>query len=101
MEQECTRVDRIDLWEVFEARMLEPLFHNADPEPYEQLARRLNTSSTAQASNLLVTCKRMFGRIVRDVVSEYTCSEGDVEEEIRDLFAALAPPQKTSRPRLA
>lgn len=99
MEEECTRVDRVDLWEVFEARMLEPLFNNAEPEPYEQLARRLNTTSAAQASNLLVTCKRMFGRVIRDVVSEYLCSESDVEEEIRDLFSALASSRKISLPR--
>ncbi len=101
MEQECTRVERDDLWEVFEARMLKPLFDNDEPESYEQLAHRLGASSSTQASNLLVTCKRMFGRVIRDVVSEYLCSEGDVEDELRDLFAALASPQQTSRPRLA
>ncbi len=101
MEHECARVERDDLWEIFEARMLKPLFDNAEPESYEQLARRLDTSSSAQASNLLVTCKRMFGRVIRDVVSEYLCSEGDVEDEIRDLFAALASHGQSPRPRLA
>jgi hypothetical protein len=101
MEQECARVERDDLWEVFEARMLKPLFDNAVPESYEQLADRLDNASAAQASNLLVTCKRMFCRVVRDVVSEYLCSEGNVEDEIRDLFAALASPQQSQRPKLA
>ena len=101
MELECARVERDDLWEIFEARMLKPLFDNAEPESYEHLSRRLGSSSPAQASNLLVTCKRMFGRVIRDVVSEYLCSQGDVEDELRDLFAALSSPRPSSRPRSA
>lgn len=97
MEVECARVEREDLWDVFETRLLRPLFDNSESESYEQLARRINASSASQASNLLVTCKRMFGRVIRDVVSEYLLSEEDVEDEIRDLFSVLSTPGRLTQ----
>jgi len=90
MEQECCRIERNDLWEVFTVRLLLPLYENQKPEPYELLARRLGLSSDTQASNRLITSKRMFARVVRDVVSEYLYSGREVEDEIRELFEALS-----------
>lgn len=90
MELECQRNDRGDLWMVFEAKLLKPLFENERAQSYEQIRSQLGTNTNAQAANRLVTCKRMFGRILRDIVSEYTYSEAELEEELKGLFAALS-----------
>lgn len=101
MEHECTRVERQDLWEVFSGRLLRPLLENTAPEPYEQMMARLGVLTDTQAQNRLITSKRMFARVVRDVVSEYLFSEREVEDEIRDLFSALSNVGPTLRPNSA
>jgi hypothetical protein len=45
--------------------------------------------SPEQASNVLITAKRMFARALRSVVAKYA-DAGDVETEIRDLKSILA-----------
>ncbi len=92
MELECIQVDRPDLWEVFDARLLKPIFNNEKPVPISQIVREFGSSSNSQVSNLLVTSKRMFGRVVRDVLSEYVFTGREVEDEIKDLFIALSGP---------
>ena len=55
----------MDIWGVFEARVLGPLFQNAEPVPYEQIVARFGFKSPAQASNVLVSARRMFERVLR------------------------------------
>lgn len=90
MEQTCREDGRLDLWEVFAARVIEPLLHHAEPLPYDQLVKRFGLASPLQAANLLVTAKRLFTRALRSVVAEYARDQEEVDEEIRELRAILA-----------
>ena len=90
MREECTGLRRCDLWEVFQARVLGPAIDDTPPLPYDELVRQFGFSSPEQASNVLVTAKRMFARMLRAVVSEYAGEEADVEEELAELRVALA-----------
>ena len=90
MRQECEASGRRDVWGVFEARMLEPLLHNAEPMPYERLVETYNLASPAQASNVLITAKRMFARVLKGLIGEYERDEAQVEAEIADLQRILA-----------
>jgi hypothetical protein len=89
-EQHCQSWGRMDLWEVLRARVIAPAFDGTAPQPYEQLAPRFGWSSAAQGSNALMTAKRLFARTLREVISEYTRDDSDVEEEIRDLRTVLS-----------
>ena len=89
MRGACSDTERLDVWGVFEARVLEPLMHNAKPVPYAELVERFGLSSPSQASNLLTTAKRSYARALRAVVSEYAGDDADVEVEIADLLAIL------------
>jgi hypothetical protein len=90
MREECRTAGRDDVWGVFEQRILNPATDGAPPMPYEQLIERFHFQSPAQASNVLVTAKRMFARVLRDVVGEYADDAGEVDEEIRELKEILA-----------
>ena len=90
MRNECQSKDRRVIWAVFEARVLGPLLDQTDPMPYEQLVERFGLRSPSEASNLLITAKRMFGRMLRAVVRETVAADRDVEAEIRALKRALA-----------
>lgn len=81
--------DGSDLWQVFQSRILEPLFHAREPESHDELADRLGLESPDQSSNRLITAKRAFYRSLRSVLREYAGREPNLEEEIADLRSAL------------
>ncbi len=93
MRQECVDAGRSDVWSVFHARMVEPLFTGSSPEPYQALATRLGMASPTQAANLLVTAKRMYARLLRAAVAEYELDEASIDQEIADLQRCLYPRQ--------
>jgi hypothetical protein len=90
MRSECDAKGRRDLWEVFTCRVLEPALDEAPQPSYEALVQRFGFQSPTQASNLLITAKRMFRRALTDVVRDTVADEAQVEQEIRDLKAVLA-----------
>lgn len=90
MHAECTASKRPDLWGVFEGRVLTPTLEGSDALPYEQLVERFSFTSPVQASNALITAKRMFVRLLRDVIGEYAPDRAETDEEIRDLQLILA-----------
>jgi hypothetical protein len=62
------------------------LFGNCDAPNYDELLNEFGFDSPAQASNALITVKRHFQRVLRQVVAEYADSEEQITEEIADLF---------------
>jgi hypothetical protein len=93
MRGECLDGEKMDVWSVFHARTLEPVFSGTTPEPYERLATRLGLASPTQAANLLVTAKRMYARLLRSAIAEYEHDEASIEEEVADLHRCLQPRQ--------
>ena len=90
MERQCRQMGRQAVWGLFEYRLLKPVFDGQPSPPYAELIKRFDLKSPAQAANTLVTAKRMFARVLRDVVAQYTLDEQEVEEEIADLMLDLA-----------
>ena len=90
MQAECSGSGRADVWGVFECRLLAPMLDGAEPMPYGALVERFALRSPAQASNVLITGKRMFERALRAVVGEYADDEAEVDEEIAELRQILA-----------
>jgi RNA polymerase sigma-70 factor (ECF subfamily) len=90
MKQECAGKARADLWDIFSCRVLAPALEQAPLPSYEELVHRFGFQSPTQASNLLITAKRMFRRALADTVRDTVADESQVEEEIRDLKAILA-----------
>jgi DNA-directed RNA polymerase specialized sigma24 family protein len=90
MRRECAAKGRDDLWQVFECRILAPTLDQAPAPAYEALVTQFGFQSPAQASNLLITAKRMFQRILKEVVRDTVTDEADVAAEIRDMARILA-----------
>jgi RNA polymerase sigma-70 factor (ECF subfamily) len=89
-EEECRDGGRADVWGLFEQRVVGPTLGGRPAPPYEQLVAHFGFTSPAQASNCLVTAKRMFARGLRAVVAEYAGEDANVEEELRDLMNILS-----------
>ena len=71
-------------------RILLPIMEGAEPAAYADLVRQYGFQSPAQASNVLISAKRMFARLLREVISEYAFSEEEVESEIQELYQSLS-----------
>jgi hypothetical protein len=90
MKAECDESNRADVWDVFEGRVLRETIHAGQAMGYDELVRRWQFKSPAQAANVLITGKRMFARVLRGVVGEYARDQVEVEQEINDLRQILA-----------
>jgi RNA polymerase sigma-70 factor (ECF subfamily) len=90
IREECHTRERQALWGVLEARILGPVFGDAPLMPYETLVAQFGLRSPSEASNLLITAKRMFARVLREVVRETVADEAEVEAEIMELKRILS-----------
>jgi RNA polymerase sigma-70 factor (ECF subfamily) len=90
MQAQCESTGRTDIWGVFLSRLLNPIFEQAEPSSYEELVERFGFQSPGHASNVLITAKRMFARVLRTVVAEYAGSEAEIESELNELQAILS-----------
>jgi len=90
MKGDCVLYNRPDIWGVFEQRLVTPTYEGTAPVDYAELVRQFQLDSVPQASNVLITAKRMFVRALRAVVAEYEPDERAVESEIAGLQEILA-----------
>lgn len=90
VQTECVRSGRETFWQVFDLRIVGPLLDGVAPPAYEELVQRFGFASPTQASNALLTAKRMFARLLREVVTEYARDAATAEAEIQELRAILA-----------
>lgn len=93
MEADCRQPGkdqpkRSNFWEVFRIRLLSPFLEDAAPWSYERVVEHLKLRSPSEASNMLLSAKRIFRRHLLAVISEY---EGTTKAaaELEDLKRLL------------
>jgi RNA polymerase sigma-70 factor (ECF subfamily) len=94
MEADCRRPGedqprRGYIWEMFRIRLLEPVFNGASQVPYEQLIERFELKSPMDASNLLLSGKRIFKAHLDKVIREYAGQDAAAAAEIQELEGFL------------
>ncbi|MBC8874645.1 MAG: sigma-70 family RNA polymerase sigma factor [Planctomycetes bacterium] len=95
MRDHCESSDRMEVWGIFELRILAPIVQGTEPADYRELVKRFGLRSPSQASNVLMTAKRMYERVLRSVVAEYARDEREIDEEIGELRGILARSSRT------
>ena len=73
------------IWEMFRIRLLDPVFEDAAQVPYEELIERFGLRSPMDASNLLLSGKRIFKAHLSRVISEYARQDAATAAEIEAL----------------
>lgn len=96
MRAACERSRRPDLWALFQGRVVAPAMEGAEPVGYDELTRTFGFPTVAHATNALVTAKRAYARLLREVVAEYVPAE-EVDEELARLKQILAGGGSRSR----
>ena len=90
MEADCKRKSedqprRTHIWEMFRIRLLEPVFNDAAQVPYDRLIERFGLKSPMDASNLLLSGKRIFKAHLDKVIREYAGQDAAAATEIQAL----------------
>ena len=73
------------IWEMFRIRLLEPVLNDAPQIPYEELIERFALKSPTDASNLLLSGKRIFKMHLAKVIKEYAQHDAATALEIEAL----------------
>ena len=73
------------IWEIFRLRLLEPIFEGAPPPTYDQLIERFSLKSPTDASNTLLSAKRIFKAHLSKVIKEYAGQDAATATEIQAL----------------
>jgi RNA polymerase sigma-70 factor (ECF subfamily) len=81
---------REDLWDVLRFRVLDPILADAPPPPYEAMLARFGFRTATQACSAVLTARRTFARVLRELIAQYADDEADVDEEIDDLYRILS-----------
>jgi hypothetical protein len=73
------------IWEIFRLRLLEPVFNDAAPPAYDQLIEQFGLKSPTDASNTLLSAKRIFKTHLNEVIKEYAGKDAATAAEIQEL----------------
>ena len=96
MERECQESGNTVRWQVFEWRILRPLFGQCAPASYDELTDRWGVADKASAMNLLVNGKRHFNRAITAVLGRCqqipatsTASDDEASRSLHDILNEL------------
>jgi DNA-directed RNA polymerase specialized sigma24 family protein len=87
---------RSHIWEMFRIRLLAPIFDDSPQPPYEELIGRFGLKSPTDASNMLLTAKRIFKAHLTRVIKEYAEQDAATAAEIQALEAFVTRLAKRS-----
>jgi DNA-directed RNA polymerase specialized sigma24 family protein len=93
LRRACQRLQhsgRQDVWDVFECRMLRPIFDGTPAPPYRDVAQRFGYKTATEACTAIVTARRTFASALREVIAEYASDDASIDEEVRDLRRILS-----------
>jgi DNA-directed RNA polymerase specialized sigma24 family protein len=91
LQAEYAGPERRAHYEIFRRLMIAPILEGAEPPAQRDLARELGLTEK-EVANRLVTARRAYQRLLRAEIGTYSRSEAEIDEEIRELFAALNRP---------
>ena len=74
-------------WQVFEDRVLQPIFDNTDAPSMREICTQHGIETESIASNMLVTVKRRFRTALRRNLRLTVLAEGDVDDELREILS--------------
>jgi hypothetical protein len=70
---------------MFRIRLLEPIFNGAAEVPYDQLVDQFGLKSPTDASNTLLSAKRIFKAHLSKVIKEYARQDAAMAAEVLAL----------------
>ena len=76
-------------WQLFRDKVLLPTLENRESQTMKVIAARYGIESESRAFNMLLTVKRRFKAALKRNLANTVLTEGDVDEEWRDLLRLI------------
>ena len=86
LERECVEAGRQTHWEVFYARVVNPILANEEPAAVADLCAQYGIESERKVWDMVSALKQQFQAILRCHVRLFVGSEAEVNQEICDLL---------------
>jgi RNA polymerase sigma-70 factor (ECF subfamily) len=77
-------------WAVFHARVVQPALECREPPSLGELCAQYGIDSQAKASNMVITVKRRYQKVLREQVRQFVATDDDVDAEIGEIMQILA-----------
>ncbi|MHC4109503.1 MAG: hypothetical protein ACYSUY_00410 [Planctomycetota bacterium] len=90
VRSEYCSTGRVIHWQVFQAKVLEPIFQNTKAPSLAEICTKYGVDSEDKASNLIVTVKRRFRTVLKRCLRHFVQSDSEVEEEFNELIKILS-----------
>ena len=86
VKEDCFRAGQETHWQVFRDHLLRPTLDGQDPLPLKTLCQQYGLVSEKTASNMVITVKRRFQRVLRKHLRSTVSSDAEADEEIQDIL---------------
>jgi DNA-directed RNA polymerase specialized sigma24 family protein len=87
---ECREKGKASHWQVFQARVLQPIMDDSKPLSLSHLCAEYGISEETRASKMIFAVKRWFRAALRRRVRQFVDSDAEVDEEIRYLMTLFS-----------
>jgi RNA polymerase sigma-70 factor (ECF subfamily) len=90
LKDECYRTGKEIHWEIFNARVLAPIFDIGQTPSIAELCAKYGIDSETQASNMIITVKRRFRATLQRCLRQFVQSDSEVQTEFNELMKILS-----------
>jgi DNA-directed RNA polymerase specialized sigma24 family protein len=90
VKKECFDTGKETHWQVFQAKILAPIIDNGAGPSLKELCVRYGIENEAKASNMIVTIKRCFRRVLEDHLRRFVRTDTEIEDEINELLGIIS-----------
>ena len=86
VKEDCLRTGQETHWQVFCDHLLDPTLEGREPPSLKELCHRYGLASEKTASNMVITVKRRFQRVLRKYLRSTVSSDAEADEELHDIL---------------
>jgi DNA-directed RNA polymerase specialized sigma24 family protein len=86
VEEDCLRAGQQMHWQVFRDHLLHPILEGREPSSLKELRERYGLASEKTASNMIITVKRRFQRVLGRHLRSTVSTDAEANEELRDIL---------------
>ena len=90
LKTELHSEDKLVHWQIFDSRILRPIFDDLPPPPMTDICRQFGVENEEKASNMIVTVKRRFRVILERFIRKMVQADSDVQGELTEIVNLLS-----------
>jgi len=89
VKEQCLRTNKGVHWRLFDEKVLRPIMHGTPGPSFADLCGHYGIRDERVASNMVITVKRCFRRVLDNLLRQHGGKDSALEDEYRDLFRHL------------